>query len=228
MGQACAKSTRKTYRRHWSAAGMPTSGPSGPSGCWLTWCLFLSLGAANASALQSRWQAPNAQAPKAAAGKSRIAPKAGHPGSTSIANLQTEVARLARERDEALDNRRRRRKSLTPLASRASLTCRPFSAPLWKPQRVCAGDKVQLSPSGTRSGVFGRTSAIPPELPNLQNDHFCARRASLDMLERRPVQIADVLADPDTGSGDSVRRVSSPRTAAASPGQRDRSASCQS
>jgi two-component system, NtrC family, sensor kinase len=47
-------------------------------------------------------ESPNAQAPKAAARKSRIAPKAGHPRSTSTANLETEVARLTRERDEAL------------------------------------------------------------------------------------------------------------------------------
>src|ERR1700756_5030143 len=47
-------------------------------------------------------KSPSAQAPKAAARKSRIAPKAGHPRSTSTANLETEVARLPRERDEAL------------------------------------------------------------------------------------------------------------------------------
>ena len=42
-------------------------------------------------------KSPNAQAPKAAARKSRIAPKAGHPRITSTANVETEVARLARE-----------------------------------------------------------------------------------------------------------------------------------
>jgi hypothetical protein len=42
-------------------------------------------------------KSPNAQAPKAAARKSRIGPKAGHPRSTSTGNVETEVARLARE-----------------------------------------------------------------------------------------------------------------------------------
>ena len=42
-------------------------------------------------------KSPNAKAPKAAARKSRIAPKAGHPRITSTANVETEVARLARE-----------------------------------------------------------------------------------------------------------------------------------
>ena len=46
-------------------------------------------------------KSPNAQDPKTAARKSRIAPKA-RPRSTSTANLETEVARLTRERNEAL------------------------------------------------------------------------------------------------------------------------------
>ena len=46
-------------------------------------------------------KSPNAQAPKAAAPKSRIASKGGHPRSTSTANLETEVAQLARELKEA-------------------------------------------------------------------------------------------------------------------------------
>ena len=47
-----------------------------------------------------------AQRRKTGARKSRIAPKAGHPRSTSSANLETKVARLTRERDEALQQRR--------------------------------------------------------------------------------------------------------------------------
>jgi two-component system, NtrC family, sensor kinase len=43
---------------------------------------------------------------KTVARKSRIAPKAGHPRRTSTANLETEVARLARERDEALEQQK--------------------------------------------------------------------------------------------------------------------------
>jgi two-component system, NtrC family, sensor kinase len=46
-------------------------------------------------------QPTKAQRRKTAARKSRIAPKAGHPRSTSTADLETEVARLTRERDEA-------------------------------------------------------------------------------------------------------------------------------
>ena len=47
-------------------------------------------------------KSPNAQAPKTAARKSRIAPKAVRPRSSSAAREETVVARLTRERDEAL------------------------------------------------------------------------------------------------------------------------------
>jgi GAF domain-containing protein len=46
-------------------------------------------------------KSPNAQAPKAAARKSRIARKATRPRSSSTAGKETKVARLTRERDEA-------------------------------------------------------------------------------------------------------------------------------
>ena len=46
-------------------------------------------------------KSPNAQAPKAAARKNRIAPKA-RPRSSSAAREETKVARLTRERDDAL------------------------------------------------------------------------------------------------------------------------------
>jgi two-component system, NtrC family, sensor kinase len=58
-------------------------------------------------------KSPNAQAPKAGARKSRIAPKAGHPRSTSTANLETEVARLTCERDELFEAERQRTRELS-------------------------------------------------------------------------------------------------------------------
>jgi two-component system, NtrC family, sensor kinase len=46
-------------------------------------------------------KSPNAQAPKAAARKSRIARKATHNRSSSVAGDKTKIARVTRERDEA-------------------------------------------------------------------------------------------------------------------------------
>ena len=51
-------------------------------------------------------KSPNAQAPKVAARKSRIAPKAVRPRSSSAAPEETKDARLTRERDEALQQQR--------------------------------------------------------------------------------------------------------------------------
>ena len=51
-------------------------------------------------------KSPNAQAPKAAARKSRIARKATRPASSSAAREETKVAPLIRERDEALQQQR--------------------------------------------------------------------------------------------------------------------------
>ena len=49
---------------------------------------------------------PNAQAPKAAARKSRIAQEAARPRSSSAAREEAKVARLNRERDELLQQQR--------------------------------------------------------------------------------------------------------------------------
>src|SRR6516164_8178950 len=51
-------------------------------------------------------KSPNAQAPKAAARKTRIASKAVRSRGSSISREETEVARLTRERDEALQQQR--------------------------------------------------------------------------------------------------------------------------
>src|SRR5262245_31417790 len=51
-------------------------------------------------------KSPNAQVPKAAARKSRITPKAVSRPTSSVARLEIEVARLARERDEVLQQQR--------------------------------------------------------------------------------------------------------------------------
>ena len=48
-------------------------------------------------------KSPNAQASKAVARKSRIAPEAKRPRSSSAAREETKIARLTRERDEALE-----------------------------------------------------------------------------------------------------------------------------
>ena len=65
-------------------------------------CLVPSPGRANETALQSRRRTSKAQRRKAVARKTRITPKAVRSRSSSAAREETKVARLTRERDEAL------------------------------------------------------------------------------------------------------------------------------
>ena len=65
----------------------------------------LSLGAAMRKRSRAGGQPAKAQRRKTAARKSHITPKALHPRSSSAARKETKVARLTRERDEALAQR---------------------------------------------------------------------------------------------------------------------------
>jgi PAS domain S-box-containing protein len=152
-------------------------------------------------------QSPNAQAPKAAARKSRIAPKAGHPRITSTANVETEVARLARELKTAQEQQSATSEVLqiisrsafdlqtvlNRLVDSAARLCDAEIANIWRP----ADGAYRMAAS------YGVTSRFKEYLKNKEYletiaigpDHGSVVGRTL--LTGKVVHVLDVQADPD-------------------------------
>jgi hypothetical protein len=143
-------------------------------------------------------KSPNAQAPKVAPRK----PKIGHPRSTSTANLETEVARLTRERNEALDQQRATadvlevvsRSSydlhlvLETLVESAAKLCEADFADIWRP----------YGPSYRVAATYQILPAHKEYLTNLQikpNRGSCVGRT---LLDAKIVHIHDIREEPNT------------------------------
>jgi two-component system, NtrC family, sensor kinase len=145
-------------------------------------------------------KSPNAQAPKAVARKSRIAPKAGRPRSTN-ANLETEVARLTRERDEALQQQRATADVLKVI-SRSALDLRAvFDAVVESSARLCAAERAfffRLDGGLLRATATHNVSAEVNEWfernPIRVDDKSITGRSA---LKRRTINVTDALANPD-------------------------------
>jgi GAF domain-containing protein len=121
-------------------------------------------------------KSPNAQAPKAVARKRRIAPKAGHPRRTSTAKLETEVARLTRERDELLEQQTATSEVLQVISSSPSDLQPVFQTILEKAVRICDakfgniyrwdGETFRLLAAHNTPSAFAEARRRSPLQPN--------------------------------------------------------------
>ena len=145
-----------------------------------------------------------AQRRKTGARKSGIAPKAGHPRSTSTANLETEVARLARERDDALEREKATAEVLRVISSSPGQLEPIFQAMLEKATRLCEasfGNMLLYEAGLLRRVAFHNTPLKYNEYNEKQPLLNPEKVPSLGQLVRtkRPSQVVDMaVTEPDS------------------------------
>ena len=158
-------------------------------------------------------KSPNAQAPKAAARKSRIAPKAVRPRSSSAAREETEVARLTRERDEALEQQTATSEVLQIISSSPGDLEPVLAAMLEKAVRICDakfgniyrwdGDTLHVSASYNTPPAYAeerkraqfradQNTSVSRMIRTKAVVHVHDLRAQASYIERNPLTVAAV------------------------------------
>ena len=155
----------------------------------------------NATALQSRWRIQlTRNARKTVARKSRIATKAGHRRSSSAASYETKVARLTRERDEALQQQTATADVLQ-IISRSTFDLQTVLNTLVEfAARLCEADiALIVRPQGSNLEVLANYRMSQASIDVLTSTPIAGGRWTLSgrvLAEGRTVNIPDWRADP--------------------------------
>ena len=147
-------------------------------------------------------KSPNAQAPKPAARKSRIAPKAVRPRSASTANLETEVARLTRELNEASQRQAASAEVLKVISRSTFDLTQVLNTLLASAARLCEADKgVILRPTGDASFYAAASYRHTPEYIEFVGAQTYGPGSGgvvgRVLIEGKSAHVPDVLSDPD-------------------------------
>jgi two-component system, NtrC family, sensor kinase len=143
----------------------------------------------------------DAQAPKAVARKSRIAPKA-RPRDSSITGQQAKVARLTRELNESLQRQAASAEVLKVISRSTFDLTQVLNTLLASAARLCEADKgVILRPTGDASFYAAASYRHTPEYIEFVGAQTYRPGSSgvvgRVLLEGKSVHVRDVLSDPD-------------------------------